>query len=122
MTRTEKYRERGRRLATRTTKPTLTDQSQAHDTSIKVIVARFLPGTAVPGAPKRPIYGADMTGVPRDLAEMIAQLRSIEKLHADLPEQFRELSVQDLLELTPQAIADRIQPPAITPAKEEEKK
>lgn len=110
---------RSDKYATNNTDPTMTDQSGARDTDINLIVKRYGEFGHLPGSARPPQFG-DFTGVPQDLAGLIEQARSIEKLRGDLPEQLRTLQVQDLLEMTPQSLAAILTPakPADQPKEE----
>lgn len=115
----ERYDERRKRLATRTKGETLTDQSQAADCDINIIVRKHMPGTPVPGSPRQPIYGADLTKIPRDLASAIASVRHMETLRGQLPKEFKDLAIDDLLAYTPDQIHEILQ--KSQPATEEKK-
>jgi len=104
----ELYKIRSKGLATKPKGETLTDQSQRNDCDLNVIVKKHMPGTVVAGGNKQPIYGADLSDIPTDLAGAIHTLRNMENLRGQLPTEFRELAVADLLELTPQQINEII--------------
>lgn len=99
-------------------KPSLTDQSQARDTDINVIVGRYLKTGAAPGAPVAPING-DFTELPQDLRGFIETSRTIHKHRHQLPEKLRNMPVDELMRLTPDALANILKPPADTPAPKE---
>lgn len=89
------------------TKPTKTDQSQAHDTDINVIVKRYgITGTA-PGATHQPIY-EDFSELPRDLRSMIEESRSVARLRRQLPQPLREIPVAELVTMTPEQIQAKL--------------
>lgn len=117
----DRYTARHHLYATSPKGETLTDQSQADECDLKIIVKRFMPGTMVPGG-KSPQFGVDMTGIPRDLAEAIHAVRNMEKIRGKLPTEFQELAVEDLLSLTPEGIMEIIKKAAPEPPKPEEKK
>lgn len=96
-------------------KPSLTDQSQAKDTDINIIVNRFLKTGTAPGAPVAPIHG-DFTELPQDLRAFIETSRTIHKHRNRLPEQLRNMPVDELMRLTPDALARILAPPATPPA------
>lgn len=84
------------------TDPSMTDQSQAADTDINVIVKRH----AVTGAiatGKQPIY-ADFTELPQDLRTAIETAKGVHKLRASLPDALKEMPIEDLLRLTPEQL------------------
>jgi len=108
----DQYIVRARRLATINTQPSETDQSGAEDTDINVIVKRYGVFGTVPSGTKTPNYGADLSEVPTDLRDMIEAARMLEIYRGELPESLRALNVNDLLTLTPAAIAAILNPPA----------
>lgn len=98
------------------TMPTKTDQADAKNTDINIIVGQAAISGTVPGRNKEPIY-ADFSQLPTDLREMIETTRNIETLRKTLPPQLREKPIEELLTLTPDAIAQILTPtPAPTPA------
>lgn len=105
----------------RDTSPTLTDQSQAEETNINVIVKRYAVTGAAPGAAGEPLYG-DWTQLPGGLRDMIEASRDIKELRKKLPKELAELPVTDLLKLSPADIERILAPPAPTPEPTEEKK
>lgn len=89
--------------------PTLTDQSQAGQTDINIIVTQFLKtGQAPQGA--NPIY-ADFTQLPEDLRGFIDMGRSMNTLKSQLPPQLRELPPEVLFKMTNEEITARLTPP-----------
>jgi len=95
----------------------LTDQSQAHETDINVIVAKMGITGTVPGNPQQPLYG-DWTQFPRDLREYIETARTIDSLQEKLPPQLKGKSYEEILSFTPQEMADLLKPadpPVSTP-------
>lgn len=106
--------------ATRSTKPSLTEQSMANDTDINIIMrAQHITGYA-PGSAKPPVYG-DFSELPRDLKGFINLGRSLSVLVNRLPPELRGMKRDELLALTPAEIASKLEKPAIPPAGEEEK-
>lgn len=83
----------------RNTDPSMTDQSQAADTDINVIVKRY---TATGMLPEPQGVGAfaDMTKIPQDLRGLIETSRSIEHYRNALPPQLRAMPMEQLLTLT----------------------
>lgn len=114
-----KYHENKARAVTFNTEPTMTDQSAAHDTDINVIVDKFAQHGQLPQHPKPPISG-DFTGLPVTLAEAFEAAKTIQGLHARMPEQLRSMPIQELMALTPQQLTDKLkkQPPAEPPTEE----
>ncbi|QXP08238.1 MAG: internal scaffolding protein [Arizlama microvirus] len=100
--------------------PTMTDQSQAKDTDLNVIMKKYAVTGRVPGAPGQPIYG-DFTNLPTDLRGMIEEARSIKERRKSLPPQLRDKPMEELLALTPEQLTTILTPPE-QPAKPEEKK
>lgn len=90
--------------------PSLTDQSQAQETDINVIVGRYGVTGRVPGAPGQPMSG-DFTELPTNLRDMIEMSRSMKAKRAELPKQLAELPIEELLALTPEAIQQKLTPP-----------
>lgn len=88
---------------------TLTDQSQARETDINVIVSRYGITNQMPGTGAQPIYG-DFTQLPKDLREFIDLGRSIEDRRAELPPELREMPIEELLALTPEQLTDKLTP------------
>lgn len=109
-----------RRAITHTTKPTETDQSQARDTDINVIVKQFLVHGQAPGHNKQPI-NADFTQLPTDLRGFIEMGQSLAELKAKLPDQVRELPTEELLALTPEQLLNKLTPPQPEVKKDEPK-
>lgn len=114
------YYERARTLATRNTKPTLTDQAGAKDTDINVIVKQFGITGQAPGGPKQPIY-EDFTKYPDDLRGFIEAGRAIREHIGNLPKELKGMPLDKLLALPPDEITRILTPPP-TPAATEEKK
>lgn len=110
------YNQRKERAKYRPTKPTKTDQSQANDTDINVIVKRYAATGVAPGNAAEPMHG-DFTGLPRDLRGLIEQARSIERLRGELPKELQNLTVEDLVVMDNDALKAYLQPakPANTP-------
>lgn len=102
---------------TRTVNPTLTDQSQARETDINVIVGRMGITGAVPGNSQPPMYG-DFTNLPTDLREFIECARTIGDHWKHLPPELKGMGMDELLALTPEELTTKLTPPAPTPDKE----
>lgn len=93
--------------------PTLTDQSAVAQTDINIIVNQFLrTGQQPQGQPK---HYADFTQLPNDLRSFIEMGRSIAEHRANLPDQLREIPVEDLVQMTDEQINAMLKPPE-TPA------
>jgi len=112
------YRERADRLAFHNTDPSETDQSGGDDTDVNVIVKRYGVYGTVPSGMKQPQFGMDMSEIPLDLRDMIESARSLERLRGELPESLRALNVEDLITMTPEAIAGILNPPIPAEPKE----
>lgn len=89
--------------------PTMTDQSGAKDADLNVIVERMIRTGTVTQAKDQPMYG-DFSGLPKDYRDFIHQARSIEKLRGDLPKELGALTVEDLVVMDNQALADYLKP------------
>lgn len=87
----------------------LTDQSQAKETDINVIVAKMGITGTVPGSPQEPMYG-DWTHLPTDLRGYIETARELETLRAQLPEQLKTRSVEDIIAMKPETLAELLKP------------
>lgn len=111
----EQYKERAARLASVNNDPSETDQAGGDDTDINVIVKRYGVYGTVPSGMKQPQFGADYSDVPTDLRDVIESARMLEIYRGELPEALRALNVEDLITMTPQAIADILNPPASSP-------
>jgi hypothetical protein len=101
--------------------PTLTDQSQANDTNINVIVKRYGVHAQAPGGSTPPIYG-DFTGLPTDLRGMIETARTINEQRERLPKALQDMPIEELLSLTNEQLTTILTPPAKTPADQENQK
>lgn len=112
------YYERKKSLRTRSTKPTLTDQSQAQGTDINVVIGHML-ATGQPPGEATPVYG-DFTELPEDLRGFIERSRSLKNLHGKLPPQLKSLSLMELLKLTPDQLTQILKPADIPQNKTEE--
>lgn len=112
------YIERKNKLRTKTTKPTKTDQSQAKDTDLNVIVQKFLKGQLPNGAVQDPLY-ADFTRYPQDLRGFIETSRSLNAHRSQLPDSLKGMSVEQLMALTPEQLHAILAPPAPPPANPE---
>lgn len=111
---THAYRTNKAKAVFNNTEPSLTDQSQAKDTDINVIVKRYgVHGTA-PGINGEPLYG-DFTNIPTDLRTMIETSRELENYRRKLPKQLAELPIEELIALTPEKLTSILTPPAPTP-------
>lgn len=93
-----------------TKSPTLTDQSQARETDINVIVRRMGISGQAPRAAGKPMYG-DFTQFPQDLRDFIETARGIETHRRKLPEALRDLSTEEILALTPEQLTNKLTPP-----------
>lgn len=107
------YMERRERLRTRSTMETATDQSEASNTDINVVIGYMLKTGQPPGDAK-PMYG-DFTELPTDLRGFIEMARSMNRHRNRLPEKLRNMSVADLTALTREQLGEILKPPA-TPA------
>lgn len=109
------YKARSDKYATINDEPTMTEQSEAADTDINLIVKRYgVYGTA-PGALNPPQYG-DYADLPTTLAEAFELMRSVPTLKSRLPEELAALTIEDIVNLTPDALNDILKPaPTPTP-------
>lgn len=107
---TPSYYERARGLATKTVDPTLTDQSGREQTDINIIINHMHKFGSVGVKPRPSMYG-DFTAIPPDIRGVIEQARSIDLLRGQLPKELKNLTVQDLVELTPERLTTILTPP-----------
>lgn len=91
------------------TEPTLTDQAGARDTDINIIVAQFGIHGQVPGPAQDPMYG-DFTDMPNGLAESIQTARTLKEHKNRLPEALKDMTVDELLALTPDTLRAKLTP------------
>lgn len=96
----------------KSTKETKTDQSQAHETDINVIVNQFLKTGRQPM--ERKLISGDFTPLPPDLRSFIETGRTLHDSRDKLPPQLRGLTNDQLFSLTPDDLR-RILTPAQTP-------
>lgn len=104
------------------TEPTMTDQSQARETDINVIVKTFARTGQAVGTSQPPAPPADYTVLPEDFRGFIEMARSVAKHRAALPQELQHFSTDELVRLTPDEIRKILTPPAPTPAPTEEPK
>lgn len=114
------YAENKAKAAYRNTEPSLTDQSQAHECDMNVIVTKFLRNGTLPQRQGTPIT-EDLSQLPTDFREMLELTRQISKLHQDLPPQLAGIPIDQLRTLTTAQLTAILTPPAAPPAKEEPK-
>jgi len=93
----------------------LTDQSQAADTNINVILKKY-GVTGVATGRKGPPQYLDHTARPRDLREAYEQVREVHALRTALPEQLRNKTFDELEALTLDQLQTILTPPAPPPA------
>lgn len=110
------YYQNRKRAQFKNTMPSLTEQSMARDTDINIIVQKFRITGRVPAAQQEPIAG-DFTNLPTDLRGFIESARSIKDVRKQLPQQLRDMPIEDLLHLTPDKLTDILtpKPPATEP-------
>ncbi|QCQ85019.1 internal scaffolding protein [Blackfly microvirus SF02] len=103
---------RNKKLAIyRNSDPTETDQSQAEETDINVIVRKFAQHGQLPQTGNEPMFG-DFSEMPADLREMMETAKQIEELHGLLPAELKGIPMNELLQMTPQQMKDKLTPPA----------
>lgn len=107
------YQKNRLRAQFKNTEPTKTDQAAAKSTDINVLVGQFRVGGQVLGHGGVPMY-EDFTQLPVGLRDMIEYTRNLRHIRAQLPEQLREMPLDELLALNPQQLRD-ILTPAPTP-------
>lgn len=102
------------------TEPSATDQSQARETDINVIVSRYIGKGTVNANPAQPMY-IDTTNLPTDLRGFIEGAAQLEKARKNLPEQLRNMPTEEILTLTTDQLTNILSPPAPPPAPEPSK-
>lgn len=86
------------------TKPSLTDQSQAADTDLNVILKKYGITGRAPGG-KQPIPPGDYTDAPEDLRGHIELAKRVQKMQQSLPENLRGLTLEQLARLDNKQLA-----------------
>lgn len=119
--RNARYLKRKEAAKYRSSKPTMTDQSQAADTDVNIIMGKFGIGGTVTVTGKQPIY-ADFTGLPSNLADMIRMSRRSAELRQSLPPQLRQMPDEQLFALTRDELTNILTPPEPPAEKPEEQK
>jgi len=99
--------------------PTLTDQSQANDTDINVIVKRYTMHGQLPQTKQTARYG-DFTEIPDNLRDLLELGKKAEQHRQALPDELKKLSTAQLLSLRPEQLKAIITPPATTPTDNKE--
>lgn len=118
----QNYRKRAAALASYNNDPSEADQAGSDDTDINVIVKRYGVYGTVPSGMKAPQFGADLSAMPTDLADLIATARSLETLRGELPPELAATTIEELLAFTPQELAAILTPPTKAELKTEETK
>lgn len=115
------YYENRKRARTENNDPTETDQSQANDADINVIVGRYGIGNVASGNNQQGMSG-DFTALPEDLRGFIEMGRNMENLRETLPPQLRDRTTEDILALTPEQLTNILTPEPPPPAASAENK
>jgi len=108
----EERRAKGR---TKNDGKSLTDQSQANDTDINVIVKKYGVNAATRGTNAEPEY-IDHTQRPKDLREAFEMAHRAQELKNDLPASLRNKTMEELTALTADQLNAILNPPATPPA------
>lgn len=90
--------------------PSMTDQSQAADTDVNVIVKKYAVHGTAPGMGSPPMY-LDFTAIPENLRAMMEEGKKLRRYRANLPEQLREKPLEELLLLSKEDIEKILTPP-----------
>lgn len=93
----------------------LTDQSQADDTNINVILRKYGVTGVAQGVAGHPQY-LDHSELPKDLREAFDMARKATSLRATLPEGLRDKPIEQLSKLTMDELNAILHPPAKPPA------
>lgn len=107
MSKTSNWRKNKAKAIYINTEPTMTDQAAAKDTDINVIVKQFGVHGQMPRGPKDPIYG-DFTGMPESLRDAVEMARKANYHKRSLPPQLADLSIEELLALTPDTLKAKL--------------
>lgn len=94
----------------RDTTPTMTDQSQADETNVNIIMKKYRVTGLAPGAPKAPMYG-DFTTLPYDLRELLEEAHKFPRYMDELPDALKGMALDEILALTPERLAAILTPP-----------
>lgn len=97
--------------------PTRTDQSQAKDCDLNIILKKFSVSGRVTGTGRQPLYG-DFTRLPPDLRSMIDTARDLENQRRRLPKALRDIPIEKLMSLTPDEVKAILEPPPKEPKEE----
>lgn len=100
--------------------PTLTDQSQAHETDINVIVSKFGISGRAPGPARPPLHG-DFSELPNDLRGFLDTAKTTKELQKRLPQQLQGKSIEEVLALTPDELQTILTPVEPTDKHEDKK-
>lgn len=100
--------------------PTQTDQSQARETDINIIVHRYMGTGQIRSNGAQPMY-IDTSNLPGDLKGFLEGAAQLEKTRKRLPEQLRNMSTEEILSLTTEQLTNIMAPPAATPTPTEPK-
>lgn len=97
---------------TRTTDPSMTDQSAADSTNVNVILknAKFGNLDFGKGAAKAPHY-TDTTNLPADLRDMMELAKQLPGYIGQLPPELRDIPLDQLMAMTAEDIRTRLTPP-----------
>lgn len=81
-------RTRSQRFATNNTLPSLTQQSDADETDINIIVKKYVKGAGLPNVTQQPIYG-DFTGDGYTYREMVEKIQAADAAFQEIPADIR---------------------------------
>lgn len=113
------YKLNKERARTRTTQPTKTDQSQAANTDLNIIVKHAMNAGAMPPGNLTPLY-QDFTVLPPDLRTLLELGRNINLLKRRLPQKLRDMSTEELMGLKADQLKSILSPPAPPPEPKKE--
>lgn len=94
--------------------PTETDQSEARETDLNVILTRYMQSGTVQSHGKQPMY-MDWTEMPEDLRGYLEAREAMEEHKLALPEQLRDIPTEELLYMTPEEIHAKLKPATTQP-------
>lgn len=90
--------------------PTQTEQSDANETDLNIILKRYAQSGTVQSHGKDPMY-MDWTQYPEDLRGFLEAKRDMEKARLELPKELRDIPTEELIYMTPEAINAKLPKP-----------
>lgn len=85
--------------------PSLTDQSQAKDTDLNIIVRQLAATGVVRGKAGEPLPFTDYTNGPADLREHLEAVKNLKDLRGELPKELQQLTLEQIVTLDNKQLA-----------------